>query len=157
MKVKEIGMSWKAKPQSTFLSSFMNVMVMASEKMSIFELFKIFHQPLWPWPWVKVTQTGMVWKASPQITILAISMAVNVILSEQISMLKIFGTDGRTGGCLSVSPCVRPDDRRRKVITQTQFIDTRAPKMFVQLSKLQVAQNGYFITFCRRIYFPNGF
>ena len=72
----------KAFPQSTCVSSFMTTVFIAAEKMAMFEVFKIFYQPPCPWPWVKVTDTGMVWKALPQWTINPSLKTVVIIVSE---------------------------------------------------------------------------
>ena len=58
MKVTETGMVCKASQQSAFVQSFMTVLVIVFEKMSMFYILHFFCQLLWPWPWMKVTQTG---------------------------------------------------------------------------------------------------
>ena len=84
-------LNWCAlKGPATFVPSFMTAVVIMAEKMSTFEFFKILQQPRWPWPWVKVTQTGMVWRALVQITLVPGFITVVVILSEKMSMFEFF-------------------------------------------------------------------
>ena len=90
VKVTQTDMDWKALLLSTFVPSFMTVLFIVSEKMSMFEFFKIFHQPLWPWPWVKVTQSGMFWRVLPQSTIVPSFKTVLFIVSEKMSMFQFF-------------------------------------------------------------------
>ena len=61
MKVTRTDMVWKTLPQGTMCPSFMSAVLILHEKMSMFEFSKIFHRPLWPWLWTKVTQTDTIW------------------------------------------------------------------------------------------------
>ena len=78
LKDPNTGRVWKILPQSTILSSFMTVVLVVSEKMSMFQFSKIFYSALWPWLWMKATQTGMVRKALPQSTIVPSFMTVTL-------------------------------------------------------------------------------
>ena len=52
--------------------------------------FKIFQQPLFPWPWMKVKETGMVWKASQQSTFVPRFMTANSYSVRDISKCVLF-------------------------------------------------------------------
>ena len=67
------------------MPAFVIVVIMVSEKMPIFHLFKIFYQLLWPWTRMNVLETGMSWKASPQSSFMPGFGVVVVMMSEKLS------------------------------------------------------------------------
>ena len=88
-------MFWKALSHTTYWPSFMTLVQIVSEKLSMFQFWHFFHVSCDLDLWVKVIFTCMFWKVLSHTTHWPSFITVVLIVSEKLSMFK-FGTDGRT-------------------------------------------------------------